>query len=614
MGTVRNLNPAKGLEEFCNFLYGEEEGYIHLPIKRTDPDPNDPLKGYEYNFFFKWPSQRYDVIDHVERHSKTSEVFITPGMFKTRSSSVVDAHGSYVVWADFDGNVPALEELEELNIPTPTLRIQSSIPGREHWYWRYDQFNSDIASVQGINKAICYSLGGDTGAWDAGHSLRPVGSINHKRGGLPVLIKAHSDHSYRIDDFASVPIPEESYNVEQFKREQIPSSVRVLTKYGPWPTDAQDLFTKTHMKEGTRSSALAKLAYYGCEQGLDNSEVYALLQWKDKHWKKFIGRPNKERYYVDLINYARQKVPYEGIKDVAVLADEIKTYSFKEVLNYVDNTQWLINGLLPYKGTLYVVGRPGTGKTTLSLGMCSCLALGKRYLDWQSSEEKRYKVLYLSLEMSLEDVNNFFNKLRLNFTEEEIDTLDENLHTYASPEKIKFYQSGSPVLGKFLRKLENTKPDVILIDSASFALASNLSNQEEVTKSLETLDLIKDRYGCSLVFIHHARKEPPGHGYKEADLDDVFGSAFIAASASSIISLKESKNYSETNKLMDIRYLKTRFSGDNTGFSVLMDGDRRMFKRPSMGELMAAAPVPKQNKENKQGKAASNGNSSFFSF
>ena len=120
--------------------------------------------------------------------------------------------------------------------------------------------------------------------------------------------------------------------------------------------------------------------------------------------------------------------------------------------------------------------------------------------------------------------------------------------------------------------------------------------------------MIRDKYGISIIFIHHSRKEPPGHGYKEADLDDVFGSAFIAASASSILSLKQSKGYSEENKLMDLKYLKTRFSGDNTGFSIVMDGDRRMFKRPSLGELMSSAPVAKSTaKKNKDE------GSSFFS-
>lgn len=591
MGTVRNLKPAQGLEEFCNFLYGEEEAYVHLPIKHPDSGK------YEYNFFFKWPAQRADIIDHVERYSKSAEVFITPGMFKSRSSSVVEAHGSYVVWADFDGNVPSLEELQELEVPMPTLRVQSSVPGHEHWYWRYDQFNTDIASVQGINKAIAYALDADIGAWDAGHSTRPVGSFNHKRD-APVTIKGHNSNSYRISDFSSVPIPENSYDLEQFRKEQIPNPVKTFMKYGPWSEDAIDLLTKYRVPEGSRSSALTRVAYTAAETGLDNSEIYSLLQWVDKRWKKFYDRDNKERYYVDLINHARQKVPYEGIKDVTVLAEEIQTFTFKEVLNYVDDTEWIIDGLLPYKGVAYVVGRPGTGKTTLALGICTSLALAKQYL-W-TPNEKKFKVLYLSLEMTMEDVNQFYKALRLNYTDEEVDVLDKNFHTYASPEKIKFYQKGSPILGKFLRKLENMKPDIVLVDSASYSLASNLSSQEEVTASIELLDMIRDKYGITLLFIHHSRKDPPGHGYKEADLDDVFGSAFIAASASSIVALKQSKEYTDSNKLMDVRYLKTRFSGDNTGFSVLMDGERRMFRRPSMGELMSSIPDPKQKTQKKK--------------
>lgn len=599
MGQVRSLrDPVSGLEEFCNFLFGEEVGFVHLPIKDYESDK------YEYNFFFKWPVERQEVIEHVERYMRSADVFIAPGMFKSRSSSVAEVHGSYVAWCDFDGNAPSLEELQEHDIPLPTLRVQSSVPGHEHWYWRFEQFNTDIASIQGINRALSYILEADIGAWDAGHSTRPVGSYNHKRGSaIPVIIRSHNSNAYRVEDFSQIPVPENSYTLEQFRKEQIPSPIRVMMKYGPWPEEATDLFTKARMAEGTRSSALTALTYYCCEQGLDNSEVYSILQWKDKRWGKFYNRLNSEKYYVDLINYARQKVPYEGIKDVTVLADELKVFSFKQVLDYVDDTHWIISGILPYKGTAYLVGRPGTGKTTLALGLCTSLALNKQYLKWESSTDKKYKVLYLSLEMPLEDVNQFFSKLQLNFSDEELEVLNTNFYTYASPEKVKFYQPGNPVFGKFLRTLENLKPDILLVDSASYALASNLSAQDEVTKSLERIDMLKDKYGCSVVFIHHSRKEPPGHGYKEADLDDVFGSAFIAASASSIISIKQSKDFSNENPIMDIRYLKTRFKGDSTGFSVVMDGDKRIFKAPVIGELMAAKPskssksVPNQKRE-----------------
>lgn len=598
MGTVRSLNPTQGLGDFLGFLYGEEEGWVHVPVKDPETDK------YEYDFFYKWPSQRQDIIEHVTRYSKSAEVYITPGMFKSRSSSVAEAHGSYVAWCDFDGNVPSVEELQENHIPLPTLRVQSSVAGREHWYWRYDQFNNDIGSLQGINRAISYALEGDIGAWDAGHSLRPVGSFNHKRG-APVVIKSHNSNSYRPEDFSELPVPQDSYNLEQFRRESIPIAIDVLMKY-VWTEEARVLIRKAGIKEGRRSSSLTALAYHCCESGLDNSEAYSIIQFKDKHWKKFVNRVDKEKYYVNLINFARQKFPYEGIKDVTVLADELKLHDWDEVVEYVDNTEWIIPGILPAKGKLFAVGRSGSGKTTLMLGLTTHLALNKKHLDWESTSTEPKKILFLSLEMLIESLTEFYGKLNKNFTVEEQTLLKQYFKTYASPEKVKFYKPESPMMGKFLRTLENHRPDVILVDSASFALASNLSNQEEITKSIETLDQIQDRYDCSFIFIHHARKEPPNHGYKEADLDDVFGSTFIAASASSIISLKQSKDYSDSNQLMEIRYLKSRFTGDNTGFSVVMDGERRIFNRPTAGAL----PPPRKTKENN---GDDNGNRSFFS-
>lgn len=599
MGTVRSINPTREIENFLNFLYGEEEAYVHLPLK--NPDTSE----YSYNHFFRWPFQREEVINHITDQSKMHEVFITPGMFKSPTSSVTESHGTYVAWADFDGNIPSIEELNEANIPHPTLRVQSSVPGREHWYWRYDQFNTDIASIQGINRALSYALNADIGAWDAGHSLRPVGAFNHKRG-APVTIKSAKEFTYLIADFEHVPVPKIAYSVEQFRKEHIPSPLKVLAK-GHFPDEVADLVTKPNIKQGSRSSALASLAYLCCEAGLDNSQVYSILQWKDKHWKKFTDRPDKERYYVDLINFCRQKVPYEGIKDITVLADELEIFGFREVLEHQDNTKWIIDGLLPEMGVGYIVGRPGSGKTTLAMGLSTSLALNKPYLDWKSTEDRGYRVLFLSLEMLLGDVNDFYSKLETNFSEEEKDLLQENFKTYAAPEKVKFYQAASPILGKFLRTLENYKPEIILVDSASFSLASNLSNQEEVTSSIELLDKIRERYGCAIVFVHHSRKEPPGHGYKEADLDDVFGSAFIAASASAIISLKQNKDYTESNRLMDVKILKARFMGDSTGFSVIMDGARRMFRRPTMGALPPVATIPEQDKSK-----ASEPNESFF--
>jgi hypothetical protein len=576
VGIVRSLNPSKDLEDFCTFLYGVEEGYIHVPIK--DPSIQGD-GGYSYNHFFKWPSQKEEALDHIERHYKSHEVFITPGMFREPSSEVIHAHGSYVAWADFDGNSPTLEELKEYNIPVPTLRVQSSVAGREHWYWKFERFNSDIASVQGINKAICYALNADF-AWDMGHSLRPVGTLNHKRGSVPVhVIKAYND-KYRPDNFSKVPVPQEAYNLEQFKIEKIPNSTQTLLKFA-WTGEERALITRKNIEKGGRSSALTRLAYICCEKGMDNSEAYSILLWVDSRWKKYYNRENRDKYYVSIINYVRQKVPYEGIQDVPSLTEELVIRSWGEVVEYNSPIKWLVDGLLPHRGSLFLVGSPGIGKTTLAINHCANLALGRgiklgeNVIKWSPVDTKPLKVMLLSLEMMTEEVQDFLLPIQKQFSDEEKKILNDNFFIYSEAQKIKFYKNDA-TLSRFLTTLDKINPDIILVDSASRALASNISNSEEVVQSLERMELIREKFNCSMYVIHHPRKDPPNHGYKESELDDMFGSAFIAASASSVVALKKSKSYAE-DQLIQVRELKTRFKGGNQGFSIKMNEDRQFY-------------------------------------
>lgn len=591
MGTVRSLNPTQGLEEFCDFLYGKETGYVHAPIKNYQSDR------YEYNYFFKWPAQREQLLEHVRMYSTSYDVFIAPGMFKEPSSSVVDSHGSYVVWADFDENVPTLQELEEQNIPAPSLCVQSSDVGREHWYWKFDQFNTNVPEIQNINKAIAYALKADVGSWDAGHSLRPVGTLNHKRGKLPVHIIRHRSSTYTNHDFEKVPVPTESYNIEQFRKEHIPNASKVMLKHGPWETESIELLTERKVNKGSRSSALTKLAYMLCEQGLDNSEVYSVLMFKDKTWKKFTDRDDKEKYYVSIINYVRQKVPYEGIKDVVTLSETLKVRSWREVIKYEDPIKWLIEGLLPHQGAAYLVGPSGVGKTTLSLNICANLALGRGIPVgdeeiWSPVEKKPFKILYLSLEMNTGEVQDFISDLDNNFNEEEISVIDQHFFVYSETDAVKFGKNNA-TLSKFVATVQDLKPDVILVDSASRAISNNLSDQEEVITAIERMEKVRDKLNTAMLVIHHPRKDAPGHGYREAELDDMFGSAFIAASASSIISMKPSKDYKD-NGNVNIRYLKTRFRGDNQGFTVRMTNNRSFIK-PSIAAI-ESKPIEKVKK------------------
>lgn len=170
------------LGDFFDYLWNDTEGFVYLPVQ---PEPYG-ARDWQ-GFMFEWPRQKAGVIRHVLKHAATnSNVFYSPAIFSTASPKKEAVLGSWALWVDFDGNAPT--DWDELEVPKPTLRVQSSLPGHEHVYWRLDEFLTDISVLEDKNRALAYLLKADTSGWDADQILRPIHTINRKRN-LPVQVK-----------------------------------------------------------------------------------------------------------------------------------------------------------------------------------------------------------------------------------------------------------------------------------------------------------------------------------------------------------------------------------------------------------------------------------------
>ena len=170
------------LGEFFDYIWGDTEGFVYLPVQPAPYGPKD-WKGV----MFQWPKQRAGAIRHVLANAATdSNVFYSPAIFKSASPKKEAVLGSWVLWADFDGNAP--DNWDEQDVPHPTLIVQSSLTGHEHCYWRLSEFLSDIPTIEDRNRSIAYLLKADTSVWDADQILRPIHTINRKRN-LPVVVK-----------------------------------------------------------------------------------------------------------------------------------------------------------------------------------------------------------------------------------------------------------------------------------------------------------------------------------------------------------------------------------------------------------------------------------------
>lgn len=170
------------LSEFFEYIWGDTEGYVYLPIQ---PEPYGPTDWQ--GVMFEWPRQKSGVIRHVLRQTASNaNVFYSPAIFKSASPKKEAVLGSWVLWADFDGNAP--KTWDELEVPEPTLIVQSSLEGHEHCYWKLEEFLTDIPMLEDRNRSIAYTLKADTSGWDADQILRPIHTTNRKRN-IPVTIK-----------------------------------------------------------------------------------------------------------------------------------------------------------------------------------------------------------------------------------------------------------------------------------------------------------------------------------------------------------------------------------------------------------------------------------------
>ena len=179
------------LGSFFDYIWGTEpirskDTYVYLPIKEDDGSE----RGKWTPFMFAWPRQRAGIIRHVLKWNATPslDVFYCPALFQFANPARDNVLGSWVLWVDFDGNAPQ-DWPEDGDVPPPTLRIQSSIPGHEHCYWKLSEFLAEPPVLEERNRALAYLMHADTSGWDADQILRPPFTINRKRG-VEVTVKA----------------------------------------------------------------------------------------------------------------------------------------------------------------------------------------------------------------------------------------------------------------------------------------------------------------------------------------------------------------------------------------------------------------------------------------
>jgi hypothetical protein len=530
--------------EFLNDLFGEQSGIVYSPILADIKN----RKNWKQHFF-EWPQEREQLEAHIRNYNER-EVYISPVLFNEPRISPETFRGTNFLWTEFDGTLPS-EYIQ------PTMRVASSIPGHEHWYWKLDSFTTDKVLIEDLTRRIAYHYGADLSVWDYQNVLRPVDTWNHKRN-KPVALISKNSNVYPIDKFLWVPIPPAGTKVD-ITLGGLPTRDSILAKY-KWKADTQDLLFKD-IDVGSRSTALTRLAFDAIEAGCSNEEAYVLIEERDSVWKKYTGRTDRDKQLRACISYARSRKVV--VAEITQGATEV--YRFYDFMKTKVTMKWAIEGLLPVAGSMVIFGKPGIGKSTYSLRLAMALALGDEYfLNWKIVNPQ--KTLFVSLEMQHEELKQFFGDMQL--SEEKQIALQERFFIWPIGHAYPLDTPDQQI--ELLKFIDMHKIELVIIDSLSLSMYGSVTSDDDIKRlnSFLNEDVRKDRK-CGYLFIHHPRKDGIDPK-KEKNMDDSFGSIFITANAQTVVILSQKPGSARLHVKME----KTRMSIGEKEFDIERTPDR----------------------------------------
>jgi AAA domain len=549
--------------EFLNDLFGDQEGIVYSPVKG---------RVWEQHFF-TWPQER----DKLERHINdfnTRDVYISPVLFTEKRISPETFKGTYHLWTEFDGNSKSVSK----DVIEPTIRVQSSVEGHEHWYWRLDRFIEDKAIVEDFTRRIAYAYEADLSVWDYQNVLRPVDTWNHKRN-RPVSLLTRNSKTYKIDDFIRLPIPPVGTRVD-LKLGNLPSKDIILAKYR-WGVETLDLLFKDDVPQGKRSDALTRLAYDAVEAGCSNEEIYVLLEDRDSVWGKYVGRNDREKRLQSFISYVRGRKS----QTAEIVQEAPEVYRYLDFMNTDFKLEWVVEGLLPVAGSMVIFGKPGIGKSTFSLRLIEDIAMGREtFLGWKI--KKRQRTLFVSLEMQEYELKHFFEEMKL--SQEEGKELQDWFHIWPIGHAYPLDTPDQQI--EFLKYIDMFKIDLVVIDSLSLSMYGSVKDDDAVKRLNSFLNEdVRKKRKCGYIFIHHPRKGGIDQVKKADDQDDSFGSTYINANAQTVAVLSSKPG----SPRVQVNLLKTRMSLGMKNFEIERTSNRGFQIVGTLNTGISTTPEPR---------------------
>lgn len=196
-----------------------------------------------------------------------------------------------------------------------------------------------------------------------------------------------------------------------------------------------------------------------------------------------------------------------------VASPQSRSISIAELFDApIEETTWLVDGLLPAGGIGLLASPPKAGKSVFARNMALAVARGARFLDRRCEAGT---VLWCAFEERQEDVVADFKSMGVDRTD-----------------PIRFHFGSSPIdaVAWINAECEAHKVSLLVLDTwHKFSLIENINNYAEVSRANEPLMKLSREKGVAQLWVHHTNK---GLGQDGAQ---VLGSQSLFAACDSLL-------------------------------------------------------------------------------
>lgn len=529
-------SPQSALDDSVQFLeivWGDREAWVDLPTK---------VGGHWVPYSFQWPNTQIARWRIESALADGEDIYFSVAQFKNKGRRWEDTLGGIWLWADLDEVHPEaiVEEIE------PTVAWSSS-PQRYQALWLLDSSCSPRL-IEEMNRRLTYAIGADKSGWDLTTVLRVPGTCNWKYvGGPTVELLWANGPSYGVKSLAAtlkdlagaiwVGTPSKDSSSADFladNRQLPPRGVRLLR------------VREDEVVVGERSDRLWELLCIMAETGW--SEEKMIEEAWPSAWNKHQDSGDKNRLRRE-VRKARDTVqrkrgmsqPSAVVQidgpvlelvpqpEVSVVTTPVRRVSpFADYASFLsmnlESPRWLIEEIWMAGSQGIIGGEPKSSKSTIALAMALSVASGKPFLN-RYAVSTTGPVLVVQEENDPWDVQDKLRKLasyygligpgEIEQTAAREGSVGSVATRLAFPKEVPLKLLNNYGFDMSLEEhrllleeeIRAVQPIMLILDSLYLMIGGASTDKlQDLMPFLKWLLLLKHRYGCAPVVVHHMRK------------------------------------------------------------------------------------------------------------